>query len=87
MPTAAPVARRPFVIFTYHRDARGFAARALRAAGIVAEYRSVAALRHDGAPRCDATPRYLGEATDEEMARVLAHLTAADAYGVDAYHD
>ena len=81
--------RRRFVIFTYHREARGFAARALRQAlpRDAYEYRSAAALIHDGVARSEATPRYEGDATDAEMRRVLELLADDEAYGIDIYHD
>jgi len=81
--------RRLFTMYVYHREARGFASRALRKVlpKRLYEYRSKSALVYEGVDRSYATPRYLGEATDEEMAKIEAILEAEGAYGVEIYHD
>jgi len=81
--------RRLVTIYVYHKEARGFASRALRKVlpKKLYGYKSRSALVQEGMNRSYATPRYLGEATDEEFAKILEILDSEDAYGVDMYHD
>ena len=81
--------RRRYAILVYDRQARGEVSKALKTAKFLSwgiwrkrkdkdvayyEYRSRDALMGEGAERWSATPRYVGDATDEEMDLVLAAL-------------
>ena len=72
------------VVYCYYRDARGAAARALRASRISATYHSAASLRGDARDH-NPTPRYVFHGATEMQVAKLLDVLAADGAGTEVY--